>query len=528
MRLLGRNLNRIGGISMDIEKSVAALELDFSNEPQVDSKVVDFNRLKQVIVHVPLPSFGSSNSHIDLCSDLLYASWALESLAACAGSTTITVGSSYYKPNITAILHDPLSSLQVVLDDCALLFSEDDAEPHQRERLDDIRNRIWEYEEQLHESTPRFPDIVDWYFANLMAANYEFRSEASDFYKEQMAAFPERQVGFFRSAYSVTLGGNCYASNDGWLLTDDLDIDVFFRVTHQKYRLKDFIKGEFLAVNGHPLVVADGLLAHFPMRQFLRSQICAGFAASREENDWNGGPFDWLDQPFTPIPRVPETPWSNHSEEDRQPPHTHSCLIHPTGTLIILFSGRYRHFLYDAVPLNLVTVKRVHTYAAELVGRLSAAAGVSVSLACNWKSLSDEDFEQLCYDLIFLHPKFDADTIRKLGKSRSRDGGRDIEVFELARWPREKPKKWIFQCKLVKSASSLGASKVLDVGDMLDQYNAQGFGVLTSTSIDATLYDKLDKVCGGRGVEQMHMSVLELERALSRNLSVKNRFFPVS
>ena len=61
---------------------------------------------------------------------------------------------------------------------------------------------------------------------------------------------------------------------------------------------------------------------------------------------------------------------------------------------------------------------------------------------------------------------------------------------------------------------------------MLDQYGAQGFGVLTSAPIDATLYDKLDKICGGRGIEQRHMSVLELERALSRNPTVKNCFFP--
>jgi hypothetical protein len=161
-----------------------------------------------------------------------------------------------------------------------------------------------------------------------------------------------------------------------------------------------------------------------------------------------------------------------------------------------------------------------------MASRLSAAAGVSPSLTVDWASLSDEDFEQLCYDLIFLHPKYDTDTIRKLGKSRSRDGGRDIEVFQVSRWPQERPKKWIFQCRLIKNGSSLGATRVLDVGDMLDQYRAQGFGVLTSAPIDATLYDKLDSVCGGRGIEQGHMSVFELERALSRNPIVKNRFFP--
>lgn len=142
---------------MGIEKSSAELELDFSNEQQVDINDVDFDQLERVIVHVPLPSFGSSNSHIDLCADLLDASWALESLAACAHGPKITVGSGYYKPNITALLRGPLQDLRTALADCALLFIEDDVETDQSDRLDEIRNQVREYEDQLHRCTPPVP-----------------------------------------------------------------------------------------------------------------------------------------------------------------------------------------------------------------------------------------------------------------------------------------------------------------------------------------------------------------------------------
>lgn len=510
-------------MSKDIKKSGEILELDFSDEIQADFNNFDIGKFKQIIVHVPLPSFGSSNSHIDLCGDLLDASWALELLATCARTMEITVGSGYFKPNITAHLWDPLPGVAAALVDCALLFAEDDVEAGERDRLDEIRAQINEYEGKLDACTPQFPDIVDWYFANLMAAKYEWRSEAPEHYQVHTAEFPEYQVGFFRSARSAMLGGDCFASNEGWILPIEVDVDRFFEVTDQKYRLGEFVKGQILALGGQSFVMAEGLVAHFPIQQFLRSQVCAGFAVGKVQDDWDTGPFDWLDHPS---PIMPEILRSDYVGEGERPLQNSSCLVHPTGTMIILSDKSFWHLLYDTAPMNLAAVKRLCEFAGEIASSLSTAVGISASLDCDWTSLSDEDFEQLCYDLIFLHPKFDAETIRKLGKSRSRDGGRDIEVFEVSRWLREKPRKWIFQCKLVKSSSSLGGSKLQDVGDMLELYGAEGFGVLTSATIDATLFDKLDGICRRRGVQQYHMSVLELERALSRNPNIKNRFFP--
>ncbi len=204
------------------------------------------------------------------------------------------------------------------------------------------------------------------------------------------------------------------------------------------------------------------------------------------------------------------------------------CYLHETGTLAFVNDGYFLHFLYDIRPAQLHTAKALREASAQMTEELSTATGAVPSLQCDWTSLDDEAFEELCYQLIFDNPKFDSDTIRKLGKSRSRDGGRDIVVHEVTMRPWLKLRKWIFQCKLVTKGLSLGATRLTDVGDMLEQYNAQGFGVITSAQMDATLYDKLDAICSKRQVEQYHLSVLELERALGRNRRVRQRFFPGS
>jgi hypothetical protein len=191
-------------MNTELEKCNVALELDFSKKQKTDVSNIVITQFERVVVQIPLPSFGSSNSCIDLCADLLDASWALERLAACARDITATIGAGYFKPNITAILQGPQPCLQAALADCALLFREEDIEDDQTGRLDDIRREIFEYEDEIHARTPRLPAIVDWYFANLMIANDEFRSEAPDFYKDQMQRFPEPQVGFFRSDLSAS------------------------------------------------------------------------------------------------------------------------------------------------------------------------------------------------------------------------------------------------------------------------------------------------------------------------------------
>jgi hypothetical protein len=94
-------------MSNEIEKSGAVLEPDLSNRSHAHTNGIDINKFEQVAIHVPLPSFGSSQSYRDLCGDLLDASWALETLAACAQSIEIKIASDKVISGITAVHRDP-------------------------------------------------------------------------------------------------------------------------------------------------------------------------------------------------------------------------------------------------------------------------------------------------------------------------------------------------------------------------------------------------------------------------------------
>lgn len=120
--------------------------------------------------------------------------------------------------------------------------------------------------------------------------------------------------------------------------------------------------------------------------------------------------------------------------------------------------------------------------------------------------------------------KFDNTTIRKMGKSRSRDGGRDIIVYTQARLGYQK-EKYIFQCKYLRPGGSLTAKKVTDISDTIEQYNAQGYGIMTSVVIDATLYDKLDAIATKKQIRSEEYSVYELERILARQPALRERHF---
>jgi hypothetical protein len=505
------------------------LEIDLGEEFERAPRTLDPNAYDHIVVYVPLPTFGSTQSYRDICGDLLDASWAIERMAARAKSVRTDDPPGDYRC-IRAVLIGPRQGIFEAIADCALLFNDlqDFADDAALAQLQDLRGQVYDYEDGLETFVPRAPGIIDWYLINLHAANDELRSEAPESWNSQMARFPERRLGFHRSAFSSVLGGSCYASRSGWLVPVPVGAARFFAETDQKYRLQHFLPADFLIIDGQAFVHHDGLLVSFPSGRYFESQVCAGLAT---QDDEDAAP--WSSDPFRPLhlPTAKTTAPLDASSEDAiqsMPALAEGCYLHETGTVVIVNDGHFLHFLYDVRPAHLQTAKALREASAQLTEELSTATGAALLFQCDWTNLDDEAFEELCYQLIFDNPKFNSDTIRKLGKSRSRDGGRDIVVYEAKVGAWADPKKWIFQCKLVTKGSSLGATRLTDIGDMLEQYGAQGFGVITSAQMDATLYDKLDAICSHRRVEQYHLSVLELERALGRNRRIRQKFFPGS
>jgi hypothetical protein len=145
-------------------------------------------------------------------------------------------------------------------------------------------------------------------------------------------------------------------------------------------------------------------------------------------------------------------------------------------------------------------------------------------ISCSWNQINDEQFEQLCYDILRKEHNLKLTNIDKIGNSRSRDGGRDI-VFYKGIDINNKPIKWIAQCKLKSDKRSLGSSQVTDISDMLVAQEAKGFCIMTSGIIDATLHDKLDALRDKNGIEIEKWSYLEIERFLAEHPEIKARYF---
>ncbi|TKV76133.1 hypothetical protein [Rhizobium sp. AU243] len=497
------------------------IEFDLANDAVCDLDEFNFSGIEQAIVYIPMSSVGRTNSYIDICSDYVDASWAAEMLAATAGS--VDLEEEYIRSSHTTrfklTLNSPSMAFSEKLRDALLIYGEDcDREGEEGARYLVLRDSIEDYEEALPEYSAILPDLIDSYYVNLVSGAYsEMRSEAPDWYEDQIRKYPERELGFHKSAYSGRLSGNCYSSPSSWLVPNEVPLDVFFAKTGQNYRIEDFVTAEVLVLSGKSFVLSEDLIAYFPMNHYFKSRACASFSARDDENAWDQ--FGWRDASFTHS--AYETEFTMVRE-----PHRESCLVHTGGTMIIVNDGHHNHLLYDTKPLNTVQTKLLSERLGDVLGTVAAATGLSERHLFDWSTLSDEQFEQLCYDVVYSHPKFDSSTIRKLGSSRSRDGGRDIEVWEApGKNPGTPRRKWVFQCKLTQS-KSLGATKVTDIGDMLEQYDAEGFGVMTSTLIDATLYSKIDSICARRSIESLNFSVLELSRELTRKPAIRRRYFP--
>lgn len=501
-----------------------------------DIDVDDIKNIKQIAdvdieVFIPLESVGFSSSYLDFCDDYLEAIWTAERLAdACQHARAVSYyNSKNYKSYIRLCLTIPNHMFYEALEECIVLYKRggggnDNAELKYLE----IRDAVLSIEDELEGLNAKVPSLHDDYYANLIGGKYyEMMSDAPDEYRQEITKYPERTLGFWKSAYSNALGIRCYASSDSWVLPNAVDINRFFKVTEQNYNFENFIPSSILVLQGVSYVISDVIISHFPMKHYFKCKVCSSFELRRDEDRWPLDPFDWSNSTFT-YSHFDNLRWGEigHDSSLLAPkPFNERCYVDPNGTLIIVDDGDFYHLLYDTAELNLSQMKKLNDTLGEALLSTGINIGFSEAVTYDWSSIDDEQFEKICYDIIYSHPRFNNETIRKLGKSRSRDGGRDIQVYDNPIGRLMRPKKWIFQCKLVTGAGSLSATKLMDVGDMLDSYDVEGFGVFTNTLIDATLYDKLDRVCSKRNVEQLNFSALEIEKELIRKPYIRMKYF---
>lgn len=397
-----------------------------------------------------------------------------------------------------------------------------------------------EFRENLEQFKHEFPELVDDYYANFINGEYyEYDPvENKDFFDREFSKFPERKFGFNKSAYSNKIGQDFYTSLDSVIIPHSSDFNLILK-EYSGIENIDFIKADFFAIGNITYLISEGLIVHFPFDSFIKAKNCVGEAFEEDEEiyrdvgRWIQGFLTyrrWVakyseKENFRGYPYdMSEEILENKNQDEFANPPVICFYLSLYGDHILVKDNKYSYFFFGSDKLNQKELGFLGNKLSTLFNTTSNLAGIQIEINCPWAQLNNETFEDVCYDIIYHNPKFDNSTIRKIGKSKSRDGGRDITVQTHSR-PGKPAQKYIFQCKFQKINSSLTASKVLDISDTIRQYGASGYGVMTNVVIDATLYDKMDGLSRNLSVEMEDYSVYKLERILACYPQIKQRHF---
>lgn len=362
---------------------------------------------------------------------------------------------------------------------------------------------LQEYQENIKKKKLKFPELADDYFANLINGAYnEYESDydnPEEFRSNILKQNPEHLFGFWECMYSDTIQQDFYVSSESWIIPPQSDLKKILK-KYSSIEESRFDEGSLFSLNGNYFVISSNYVLAISFTSLAKAYQCISHVFNEETSFYQH--HDWLYY------------FNNTSE----------IYISDFAGFIQFTINGYKVILWDQYKLNFNEINLLNKDAAIIFRTTSTLIGLKENISCDWSKIDDESFEELCYDLIYYNPIFDNKTIRKMGKSRSRDGGRDIVVYTRERIG-YKPQKFIFQCKLIKSNNSLTATKVLDISDIIEQYEADGYGIFTSGVIDSTLFDKIDKIASRRQLKALLSSKYELERDLSMLPQLKDRYF---
>lgn len=463
--------------------------LEELEQEEVVKQIITANGVLEVTV--PLDAIGSTQDPGDIASDYADALFVGEKLRSLAKTIESRRLSENYKWSVQfkMELRDTATGANAVCDVIRGMYV--DIDDDIRQEAFDLEDGLYWQDKSLH---VHFPELADSYMANLLHASAIW--EGNDAKREYEQKFPETRFGYWRSFASRQLGFDLFVSAVAWVAPPAADVSGAlkeFGLTDLRGPIQ-FEQARLLRVDGSPPVLLGG------------SQAIAVAPISEIEN------ASWFTRKLKPFGRQ-AAPSGSH------------WLLSDDGEVAILRSGNGQHIAFPDTSLaGKQVIESCLGFYESAVGRFREYLGISIHTPCDWTRLTDESFEELCYDVALRLPTFDRETIRKMGKSRSRDGGRDIVAMSRAR-PGQLPKKWIIQCKLITSKKSLGGGSI-NISDTIDQYAAGGFMVLTTAVIDSTLYDKLKSIAKNRGIGNQAWSGLELERFLQGHRDLLARYFP--
>lgn len=472
----------------------------------------------KLILIVPLDSVNKAGEHRSIAEDYLIASYIGDKIAELSSKISFrTEWKDKYYPEIhfDIVTFNPAQLAAKITEFIPYYPSDTVSE----EQTNAAWEKLYEYEDSLEKLSFNFPELIDDYYANQVVGVYVEQDYLND---EQFFGtfkkYPERKFGFWKSALSQKVGYTFYVSTESWIVPNESLNSIY---EYLKVDPSRFVLAQFLAINYHYLLVNERFVSLLPYRQLIEAAKCTG--TIEDNTPMLHKQDDWLESLYTDpeIAAYRESSDKGWNESIRRLTYW----VYDSGDLLVVKDDKYSYILFSARILKHHELTPVLNAVKIMSETISSISGATENIKCDWSKIDDESFEQLCYDFLYYNCKYDNTTIRKMGRSRSRDGGRDI-VVEKRKMPGGfGQKKIIFQCKLVKGSKSLSSSKVVGISDVIDQYGANGYGIMTNVHIDSTLYDKVDGIGKNRNIEVDCKSVFEIERFLSAYPDIRKRYF---
>lgn len=516
-----------------------------------------------LVLQVPCPNLVSPHWHIDIADDYLAALLVGETLAQYCNNIEVDFESTD-DVSFALTSQDIIDSEKFVdklvwlgkgfgeLSADVIATVDGEFEDGYDDDYAEFQGAMADLSDEIDTRCLHFPELGDKYMANMVIGIEEISGDDEEF-ETMYLQYPERRHGYWRSCISSYLGYDLYGSIWAWILPHDLDSPKIEQdVATALVRYGGFDEGtpileaaQLITIgNLPPIVLNRSAMACYPLEGVREAQDCvAAIWNSRfqEQHSFvNGEAAQAVHNLLSGNTNSTRNKISVRLSEDG-----YILIVQDLLAQYVFFKQTYNSYRprtetdnYEKDLLGNVTGEsrtlwevptRSQTPFWEAVDKFSEVLGQlegnPVEVKLDWNEFNDEKFEQLCYDILRMSERFDPNTARKMGKSKSRDGGRDIEIFTRQRIG-VPALKWVVQCKFSKGSSSLSGSKVV-VSDVIDEHNAGGFCVMTNTLIDSTLHDKLESIARNRNVEVDEWDVLRIERTLARPRyrNVKKRYF---
>jgi hypothetical protein len=359
----------------------------------------------------------------------------------------------------------------------------------------DAREEFVDFEDKIvcYSIIPVLPEYCDLYFANLIVSNYDWEPEAI---QETLTLNPEWKFYTWKSSWSRKLGFDFYVSSEFWLL--DINADLHCALMHASDHKSSFSSENLIIptrvisdMNKIYIFIKDDVLCISLNLHFFIAR-CAEILFPFDEDKFQNTKFCWgISADFCVF-------------------KDYSLIVFKGGTF------QYVIFFESIEILNINEIDKLTSLVQNLTVDLLERSSNSIKIKCNWSFIDDEIFEQLCYDLILRDGRFIPEETRRMGKSKSRDGGRDVLTFEKSHSGQNERRLWIIQCKYSKFNKSLGRNDII-LSELIDEYKPYGVIIATNMIIDAGAYDKFDKIAINRNTEVKYWNGLWIERLLNRN-----------